>query len=258
MKERIALIFCFLLVISNYIIIPAHATSGDGCVLYLPFNEGSGTTAYDLSGYGNNGTITEALWTTGKYGQALSFDGINDTVATPLVGLMSSFTITFWIYPTNFTAWVIFMISQGYIATGVALPYFNVWTTDANTAVYADAALPLNSWAFITATCDWNGTLTTLKLYENASFAGVPATYTKPASGIGSAISLGSNTATFPFKGDELRVFNRVLSASEILFLYELNEIPATYESNTLFALGALALILALAGIALFAIVKHH
>lgn len=36
-----------------------------GIALNLPLNEGSGTTAYDSSGNGNNGTITGATWVTG-------------------------------------------------------------------------------------------------------------------------------------------------------------------------------------------------
>ena len=40
------------------------------------FDEGTGTTVYDSSGNGNNGTISNATWSTaGKYGDALSFNG---------------------------------------------------------------------------------------------------------------------------------------------------------------------------------------
>lgn len=39
----------------------------DGCVLWLPFDEASGLTAYDQSGYGNNGTLVNApTWTEGE------------------------------------------------------------------------------------------------------------------------------------------------------------------------------------------------
>nr|NIP35727.1 LamG domain-containing protein [Thermoplasmata archaeon]NIS12821.1 LamG domain-containing protein [Thermoplasmata archaeon]NIS20725.1 LamG domain-containing protein [Thermoplasmata archaeon]NIT78129.1 LamG domain-containing protein [Thermoplasmata archaeon]NIU49797.1 LamG domain-containing protein [Thermoplasmata archaeon] len=44
-------------------------------------NTGSGTTAYDGSVNGNNGTLKNGVsWTTGKYGSALKFDGSNDYV----------------------------------------------------------------------------------------------------------------------------------------------------------------------------------
>jgi hypothetical protein len=47
-----------------------------GLVGYWKFDEGSGTTANDSSGYGNNGTLYNSpTWTTGKVGGALSFNG---------------------------------------------------------------------------------------------------------------------------------------------------------------------------------------
>ncbi|MBI4744175.1 MAG: hypothetical protein HY776_05090, partial [Actinobacteria bacterium] len=50
---------------------------------YWPLNEGTGSTVYDKSPANNNGTIYGASWTQGKYGQALSFDGIDDYMQVP-------------------------------------------------------------------------------------------------------------------------------------------------------------------------------
>ena len=44
------------------------------------FNEGSGNTAFDSSGFNNTGIISGAIWTAGISGSALQFDGINDYV----------------------------------------------------------------------------------------------------------------------------------------------------------------------------------
>jgi len=58
-----------------------------GLVGYWKFDEGSGTTASDSSGYGNTGTLSTGAstpgWTTGKVGGALSFDGVDDYVEVP-------------------------------------------------------------------------------------------------------------------------------------------------------------------------------
>jgi hypothetical protein len=43
-----------------------------GAVAYWKFDEGSGTTAYDSSNYGNTGTLTNGpTWTSGKYYRGL-------------------------------------------------------------------------------------------------------------------------------------------------------------------------------------------
>ncbi|MFO0793489.1 MAG: C25 family cysteine peptidase [Candidatus Brocadiaceae bacterium] len=55
-------------------------TSSGLSALYT-FDEGSGATAHDTSGNGNNGTINGAAWTGGKYGSALSFNGASSYVS---------------------------------------------------------------------------------------------------------------------------------------------------------------------------------
>lgn len=55
-----------------------------GPVGYWDFNEGSGTTAFDKSGNGLNGTISNAVYTTGKYGSALG-NPVNDTMEAATV-----------------------------------------------------------------------------------------------------------------------------------------------------------------------------
>jgi hypothetical protein len=47
---------------------------------YWKLDENNGTSTSDSSGYGNNGAIIGAIWTSGKSGPALYFDGIDDYV----------------------------------------------------------------------------------------------------------------------------------------------------------------------------------
>jgi len=46
----------------RYTMLNYHNPVRDGLVLWLPFEEGAGNTAYDRSGYGNHGTIVGATW----------------------------------------------------------------------------------------------------------------------------------------------------------------------------------------------------
>jgi hypothetical protein len=64
------------------------------------FDEGSGTTAFDMSGNGNNGTIYGADWVTGLSGTALEFDGVGDYVDcgnNPAFDITSQITIAAWL-----------------------------------------------------------------------------------------------------------------------------------------------------------------
>jgi len=79
-----------------------HYNKG-GPVAHWKLNDGSGSTAYDETNNNNDGTLygemaTSSLygWTTGKYGSALSFDGVDDYVD---VGDTSQNikTISFWL-----------------------------------------------------------------------------------------------------------------------------------------------------------------
>lgn len=71
----------------------------NGLALYLPVDEGSGSTTYDESGNSNNGTIYGApTWANGKYGKALSFNGSTDYVTIPTSSSLDAthWTISMW------------------------------------------------------------------------------------------------------------------------------------------------------------------
>src|SRR3989344_5194629 len=94
MKLKISTKYFFVMVIVLFSLTTAsqvhattifHAPSVNGLVGYWNFNDGSGTTAEDKSGQGNNGTLTNmdpaTDWVDGKVGSgALDFDGSNDYV----------------------------------------------------------------------------------------------------------------------------------------------------------------------------------
>jgi YVTN family beta-propeller protein len=91
------------------------------------FDETSGTTAGDVSGNGNNGTVYGATWS----GGALSFDGVDDYVNVGNGLYNQELTIQCWIYPTeirqqvifskemNNTGYQVFMGSNGTINVGM-------------------------------------------------------------------------------------------------------------------------------------------
>ncbi|MGH9371568.1 MAG: hypothetical protein ACRD15_08570 [Vicinamibacterales bacterium] len=54
--------------------------AAQGLVAAWAFDENAGTTAADATGGGHNGTVSNATWTAGRYGAALSFNGSSSIV----------------------------------------------------------------------------------------------------------------------------------------------------------------------------------
>jgi chitodextrinase len=74
-----------------------------GLVCYWTFDEGSGKTARDSSGSGNNGTlVNNPTWTAGKINGALSFSGVKGNVTTPAINLSGTraVTVSLWVNRT--------------------------------------------------------------------------------------------------------------------------------------------------------------
>src|SRR5262249_48195241 len=75
-----------------------------GLVAAYSFDAGAGATVSDLSGNGNNGTLTDTTWTgAGKYGSALVFNGLSSVVTVSdsnSLHLSTGMTLEAWINPT--------------------------------------------------------------------------------------------------------------------------------------------------------------
>ena len=79
-------------------------TAPTGLVAAYSFDEGVGTTLTDSSGYSNNGTITNATWSTaGHSNQALVFNGSSSRVTvadSTSLHLTTGMTLEAWVQPT--------------------------------------------------------------------------------------------------------------------------------------------------------------
>jgi hypothetical protein len=200
-----------------------------GLVAAYGFEEGAGTTLFDLSGNSNTGTLSNGpVWvTTGKYGKALRFDGVNDLVNIPdtnSLDLTTGMTLEAWVNPTStLTGWdtVLFKgYSTGLIYTLYAngdsnFPYTYITSNNAEHGMGGGARLQANTWAHLAATYDGS----VIKLFVNGvqvnslSYAGTILTSNQ-------VLSIGGNTIWTDegFSGiiDEVRVYNRALTTSEI------------------------------------------
>jgi hypothetical protein len=195
-----------------------------GLVAAYAFNEGTGTTVYDASINGNNGTISGATWTTsGRYGSALVFNG-NSSVVTvpdsPSLHLSSGMTLEAWVNPSTTQGWMdvvykgmdIFFLEGsspgGQPGTGLTL------SNGGLPLVYSTSVLPLGTWTHLAATFDG----TTLRLYVNGTQVGSQP-WSGTIGGSTSPLTIGGDAVFgqyFAGTVDEIRVYNVPLSQSQI------------------------------------------
>ncbi|MFC1658220.1 LamG domain-containing protein [Candidatus Omnitrophota bacterium] len=130
------------------------------------FSENSGVTTYDRSGYGNDGTIDGATWVHGRYGNSLSFDGVDDYVNCgndTSLNLTAALTLELWVKPIAFAAHTSnqhrLIEKMAYPDSGIYLFAYNNGTvrlagynSGAEDAVTSVSALPIGEWTHIAAT----------------------------------------------------------------------------------------------------------
>ncbi|GEM_PF-2442411 len=205
------------------------ASLSTNLVGYWNFDEGSGTTANDSSGNGNTGRFinianpptTTSGWTTGVKGGALSFDGVNDYVdaGSDKLNTAQPFTMSAWVNSRVFSLGDCAIAGEWNGGKGAMLYCGgNRWDFHVqNTSILATTLVSANTWVHLVGTYDG----ITARLYLNGvqeNSATVTATNAVTPFNIGTyANDAGSN---FPGSIDEVRVYNRALSPSEVSGLY--------------------------------------
>jgi glucose/arabinose dehydrogenase len=200
------------------------APPATGLVGAWSFDETSGTTAADASGSGNTGTVSGPARTAGRYGGALSFDGVNDWVTVNdanSLDLTNRITLEAWVRPTGLGDWRTVLIKERpgqlayalYASTDNNRPSGHVFT-NADIMLRGPSVLAANTWSHLAYTYDGS----TTRLYVNGTQVATAA-LTGNAMTSGSPLRIGGNAVWGEwFSGaiDEVRVYNRALSAAEI------------------------------------------
>ena len=189
------------------------------------FEEIGGQRAADASGRSNHGTIREAVRiTTGRYGKALKFDGINDWITindSASLDISSGLTLEAWVYPQAIKSCSVLLKEQTggsvynlYPYENADLPISSLNDGVGDRVISGPNQLPINQWTHLTSTYDGLNQ----RLYVNGIQVSsrVQKGLIKPSTGV---LRIGGNSIWGEFfKGyiDEVRIYNRALTNAEI------------------------------------------
>lgn len=201
------------------------------------FDENFGATALDNSSYANDGTLSNATWDSSdsKSGSALSFNRTNNSKVTvpnsTSLQLTGDLTLSIWINPSNFTYRLNLLDKRYYgefaltlFENSGSLLYFHHADGSPNyftfTAFDTGTITTTGGWQHIvitrnaatrTVTSYYNGTLKKTATYLITQ---LPTSSTDP-------IKIGNGYAGgFTGKIDEVKIYNKALSGSEVTALY--------------------------------------
>ncbi|UCE39167.1 MAG: PQQ-binding-like beta-propeller repeat protein, partial [Thermoplasmata archaeon] len=213
------------------------STAGGGvvpdAVAVWHMDEGSGDTIYDETDYHNDGEIYKATWTTGKYGSALSFDGLHDFVdvpTSPSLNITDMMTMHAWIKPkrTDYGYVVCKELNPGHEGRG-GLYSLDIYPGQVRSILHEDS--PVYYWHQATGTTDivydvwqhiamtWDGNV--LKVFYNGQVED-SVNFTGKIKTSAANVGIGRYGPVF-FKGiiDEVAIYDCALSDQDILRIYQ-------------------------------------
>jgi len=205
------------------------------------FDENSGTLTADSSGYGNTGTLHDALWgptsPSPSFFSNLTFDGDDYVEAdnSTSLNLFANITVDAWIYPTSGGQYYTSIVSKGNVGSyaesyalfldpnnTIGFLVNSTGTSGGRGLVFGSTPLALNTWTHVAGT--YNGSQVCVFVNGSAdgcvSHAG-PVWQTADPVLIGESYREGSglNTSFFEGKIDEVHIWARALSQPELAFM---------------------------------------
>ena len=212
------------------------AQSAAGLVAGYAFDEGLGVSAADASGSGLTGSLTNgAGWGTGRNAGAVLLDGVNDFVELgnpALLQLTGSMTVSAWVNSAAFPVDDAAIVSKraggevGYqldttIDRGPRTIGFKLTSSSGgNMFRYGATALQANTWYHVTGVYD--AATSELHVYLNGQLddgtllGTVTATQQNSSANVNIGRRPGSSSFNFNGRIDDVRIYNRALTAAEI------------------------------------------
>ncbi len=207
--------------------------AGPSPIAAYSFSEGTGTTTADSSGNGITGTLVNSpVWSTGKNGSALTFNGSNTYVDLGVwasLNMTGSMTLSAWVFETANVADDAQIIAKSDGNSGwqlksspdTGLRTFAVEITTPSgqsVARYSNTVRSLNTWYYVAGV--YNASTQTLDIYVNGVLDNGQLLGTVSSSQMNSSVNanIGRRTGGFNLNGiiDDLRIYNAALTQSQI------------------------------------------
>lgn len=193
------------------------------CVLALPFNESTGTTAWDYSGLGFNASLgNSAIWSAlGKYNSAINTPTYNaNVINNAYIQLGNSFTLMFWANWSGSAQYQV-PVDKRVNAAGNGIYFYTNGATNKMMAGLSGTEVSslgtINDKLYHHYALVYNKTENRMYLYVDGTYnanASFSATYATTAN-----LNIGGNTNNGEdFNGiiDEFKLFNSTLNVTQI------------------------------------------
>ena len=215
---------------------PAPQSPTANPTAYWNFNEASGTTATDVSGNANTGTLMGGpTWTIGRYSNGLNFDGVDDYLnvgdQSSLEG-MNNLSVSLWVHfnslPSDKSYSLLgkegvyrFVVSDNGTVDFVLGTDNNSWYSSGTIASSEAGGVTTSGWYHLVGVYDGSR----VKLYINGKLLSVSSLTISGAlvtntTAFTIANQMAANTAFSSVLIDDVRVYNSALSDSNIQWLY--------------------------------------
>src|SRR3989344_4224642 len=222
----------------------APPPSSNGLVAHWKLDDGSGLIALDSSGNGTTGTLQgNPVWSIGKIGGSLDFNGVNQYVSLPNIDVVGTgITIATWVnfdsFPSNSDARFVSKATNvlendhywmlGQTNNGNNRLRFRLKTDgNTNTLIASSGNLSVNTWYHVAAVYDGSA----MKLFLDGVEVGSVAKSGTISTNSSVPVNLARNPDGSNYLDaelDEVRIYNRGLSANEIIEVMNDTGVDAT------------------------------
>jgi RHS repeat-associated protein len=238
---------------SNGVNFSVSSAGSTGPVAAYPFEEGSGTTTADTSGNNNTGTLSSGvIWTTGKVGNAVEFDGTSGDITVneaSSLDLNGSFTLSAWVKPNTVSGLQTLLIKETIQASCSYFLQIEDGEIDSGfnngsgciEHITTNANLSAGNWYHFVAVLDHGNNMydTYLNgdLISSVAETGVPVPNTQ-ALLMGRSGYAGGAYERLNGVLDEVNIYNRALDGSEVQALYNAGNSNSSNQPPTVSAGG--------------------